>query len=154
MKFTNQISALQIEVKGLKKNYAAKKERTFKLGSAAIDSLLKEKIKPTFRKIAERATAIDEEKRGFHPNTVKTNEDLYRYYLEKCNSRGKKVKTQKIKIIEKDFNHLKLDRDIERVKRRYLQLSKIELVTLLLNAEQFIAEQNQTWLKNQFNAFK
>lgn len=52
------------------------------------------------------------------------------------------------------FKHIKQDRDIDRVRQRYMQLTKPELVDLLVRMEQYIARQNQTWLKGEFEKFK
>ena len=48
------------------------------------------------------------------------------------------------------FKHIKQDRDIDRVRQRYMQFTKPELVDLLIRMEQYIAYQNQHWLKNEF----
>lgn len=53
-----------------------------------------------------------------------------------------------------DYTHIKIDRDVQRVKGRYMKMSKLELVELLIQAEQYIAEQNKTWIKTQFESFK
>jgi len=53
-----------------------------------------------------------------------------------------------------EFMHIKQDREIARVKHRYMQLTKSELVELLIHMEQYIAHQNQHWLKHQFEQFK
>ncbi|UVI27433.1 hypothetical protein [Paenibacillus spongiae] len=84
---------------------------------------------------------------------MKNNKELYEYYLKYSKKTPKPLRV-KIKVGDLDFKNIKLDRDIERVKRRYLQLTKNELVELLVNAEQYIAEQNQTWIKSQFESFK
>ncbi|OXM85660.1 hypothetical protein CF651_14875 [Paenibacillus rigui] len=78
---------------------------------------------------------------------------LYDYYLKYSKITPKPVRV-KIRVGDLDFKNIKLDRDIERVKRRYHQLTKSELVELLVNAEQYIAEQNRTWIKTQFESFQ
>lgn len=35
-----------------------------------------------------------------------------------------------------------------------MKMSKLELVELLIQAEQYIAEQNKIWIKTQFESFK
>lgn len=39
------------------------------------------------------------------------------------------------------------------VKKRYSRLSRRELISLLINAEQYIAEQSQIWLKEEFEKY-
>jgi hypothetical protein len=51
------------------------------------------------------------------------------------------------------FKHNKHDRDIDRVRQRYMQLTKPELVELLIQMEQYIAYQNQYWLKSEFEKY-
>ncbi|MCR8630597.1 hypothetical protein [Paenibacillus radicis (ex Xue et al. 2023)] len=53
-----------------------------------------------------------------------------------------------------EFKHIKPDRDIDRVRQRYMQLSKPELVELIIRMEQYISHQNQYWLKNEFEKFQ
>ncbi|WP_138751400.1 hypothetical protein [Paenibacillus sinopodophylli] len=129
------------------------RKRIYKLGVNAIQSLLKEAIEISYRNIATRSKEIDISGRGIHPNSVKNNKDLYEYYLKHSKKKPKTTKKTKIKVGELDFKNIKLDRNLERVKGRYMQLSKLELVELLINAEQYIAEQNQTWVKTQFENF-
>ncbi|MCJ8012340.1 hypothetical protein MUG84_11415 [Paenibacillus sp. KQZ6P-2] len=135
-------------------NNEESKSRIFKLGVKAIHSLLRDSKTISYRNIAERSKEFDESGKGIHPNSVKNNTDLYDYYLKHTKNKPKPSKRTKIKVGDVDFRNIKIDRDLERVKSRYLQLSKLELVELLINAEQFIAVQNQTWLKSQFENFK
>jgi hypothetical protein len=44
------------------------------------------------------------------------------------------------------FKHIKQDRDVIRVRQRYMQRTKPELVDLLIRMEQYIALQNKHWL--------
>ncbi len=143
------------EIKWLNGYYSSNKERAFKLGVSAIDSLLKEGKRISYRSVALRAKEIDPEGKGIHANTLKTNEDLYLYYLKHCNSTNYNDRIDKSKIMLDDsiYRNIKLDRDIESVKKRYSRLSKSELIALLINAEQYIAEQNQIWLKQEFEKF-
>lgn len=53
-----------------------------------------------------------------------------------------------------DLKHIKEDRELERVRRRYMQLKKSELVELLIRAEQYIASQNNLWLKTEFEKYQ
>ncbi|SEP21662.1 hypothetical protein SAMN04487895_1317 [Paenibacillus sophorae] len=44
----------------------------------------------------------------------------------------------------------KPDRDIERVRQGYMQVTKPDLVELIIRMEQYISHLNQIWLKNEF----
>lgn len=123
---------------------------------SAINSLLKDGKVISYRSVALRSKEIDPEGKGIHPNTVKSNEDLYSYYLEHCSSTNctlERRDKRKIIIDDSMYRSIKLGRDIESVKKRYSRLSKRELISLLINAEQYIAGQNQIWLKNEFEKF-
>ncbi|KRE39666.1 hypothetical protein [Paenibacillus sp. Soil522] len=52
------------------------------------------------------------------------------------------------------FKQIKLDRDLERVRQRYMQSTKAELVNHLIRLEQYVAQQNQIWLKNEFEKYQ
>ncbi|NEW06869.1 hypothetical protein GK047_12725 [Paenibacillus sp. SYP-B3998] len=130
------------------------KSRIYKLGVRAIQSLLKDAATISYRNIAARSKELDELGVGIHPNSVKNNSQLYEYYLKHAKIKTKSTRTNKIRVGEIDFKNIKFDRDVERVKGRYMQMSKRELVELLINAEQYIAEQNQTWIRSQFEANK
>lgn len=129
------------------------RNRIYKLGVKAIQSLLKDGLTVSYRNIAARSKELDETGQGIHANSVKNNKDLYDYYLKYSKITPKPVRV-KIRVGDLDFKNIKLDRDIERVKRRYHQLTKSELIELLVNAEQYIAEQNRTWIKTQFESFQ
>lgn len=154
MSVINQKLRSTTEKPWLKEKNEELKSRIFKLGVKAIQSLLKDSKTISYRNIAERSKELDTSGRGIHPNSVKNNKELYEYYLKHTKRKFKPSKAAKIKVGEIDFRNIKIDRDLQRVKGRYLQLSKIELVELLINAEQYIAEQNQMWLKSQFENFK
>lgn len=52
------------------------------------------------------------------------------------------------------FKQIKINRDLERVRQRYIQSTKAELVEHLIRLEQYVAQQNQIWLKNEFEKFQ
>ncbi len=52
------------------------------------------------------------------------------------------------------FKQIKLNRDLERVRQRYMQSTKSELVEHIIRLEQYVAQQNQIWLKNEFEKFQ
>jgi hypothetical protein len=44
-------------------------------------------------------------------------------------------------------------RDIENVRKRYRKMTKEELIEKLIQAEQYIAENHENWIVEQFKAF-
>lgn len=138
--------------------YLQRKDRTFELGKKSIDELKKQGIKISYRKIAEISKLIDEEKKGIHPNSIKSNPELYNYYKENVQIKLKTKKTLsasfKSEVSSRKYNLIKQDRDLAALRRRYMKYKKNELIELLINAEQYIAENNQRWIVSQFEKFK
>ncbi|ULO04863.1 hypothetical protein H1230_17110 [Paenibacillus sp. 19GGS1-52] len=138
--------------------YLQRKNRTFELGKRSIDELRKQGIKISYRKIAEISKLIDEEKKGIHPNSIKTNAELYNYYKENVQIKTilkKSLSTSfKSDLSSKKYNLIKPDRDVQALRNRYMKFKKNELVELLINAEQYIAKNNQRWIVSQFEKFK
>lgn len=90
-------------------------------------------------------------------HTIRKNKELHAYFSEHITAKVYKPRKSSRVPIESDldsFKQIKQDRDLARVRQRYMQLTKIELVDLLIRMEQYIANQNQNWLKNQFESFK
>jgi hypothetical protein len=117
--------------------------RLYSLGVKAIDSLMKEDKKVSYRSVAMKSKEIDPEGKGIHTNTIKVNEQLYLYYLQHSSVKVSIVeKRDRSQIVLDDtfFRNIKLGRDIDSVKKRYSKLSKRELIAHLINAEQYIAE--------------
>lgn len=50
--------------------------------------------------------------------------------------------------------HIMLDRDLEHGRQRYMLLTKPELINVIIHQEQYIAAQNQIWLKSQIGLFQ
>jgi hypothetical protein len=139
----------------LEKYYNDRRKHTIDLGKAAINELLKEGKKVTYRAIADKSKEIDPDKKGFDPNTVKTNSELYNYYLD--NRNHKRTSTRKLSHkqipLDSDYTQLKHDRDITRVKQRYMKLTKNELIDRLVDIEQYVAIQQKNWLEKQFEKY-
>lgn len=55
---------------------------------------------------------------------------------------------------EFDFRKIKPNRNLENTHRKYMKLSKKELIQRLINAEQYISENNSKWVTKHFELFK
>jgi hypothetical protein len=51
------------------------------------------------------------------------------------------------------FTQVKEQRDLERARRRYMKLTKSELIELLIQSEQYIAQNNKLWLKDELEKY-
>lgn len=145
------------ELEWLQASYDKKKNRSVELGVKAIDALTKEGKSVSFRTVSDKSKEIDPDDIGIHQNTIRKNKELHDYFLQHSTTKVYKQRKRSHKPLDDDldaFKHIKQARDIDRVKQRYMQLTKPELVDLLIRMEQYIAHQNQHWLKSEFEKFK
>lgn len=141
----------------LKKSHLKRSNRSIELGKQAIDLLVKKGEPVTYKTVTEISKTIDPEGKGIHSNTIRTNEQLYDYYKQhsltyKQKDRSKNMTT--LLDIDIDFRKLKPNRNFENAQRKYMKLSKKELVQRLILAEQYIAENNSKWIANYFEMYK
>lgn len=144
------------ELEWLQASYDRRKSRSFEFGVKAIDALIKEGKSVSFRTVSDKSKEIDPAGAGIHQNTIRKNQELHKYFLKHRTAKAYKPLKRSYKPLEDDldaFKHIKQDRDIDRVRQRYMQLTKPELVDLLIRMEQYIAYQNQYWLKSEFEKF-
>ncbi|WP_139998754.1 hypothetical protein [Paenibacillus paridis] len=141
------------ELEWLQASYDKKKNRSLELGVKAIDTLIKEGKTISYRTVSDKTKAIDPERIGIHQNTIRKNQELHNHFLQHSTTKAYRPRKRSRKPLDDDldaFKHIKQDRDIDRVRQRYMQLTKPELVDLIIRMEQYIGYQNQNWLKNEF----
>ncbi|QPW46694.1 hypothetical protein G9298_02455 [Bacillus thuringiensis] len=144
----------------LKGVHKSRSQRSLLLGKGAIDLLVKQNLLVTLKTVSEKSKEIDSEGKGIHSNTIKTNPELNEYY--KQHSKTYKQKSNSNQFLQKrsvgftpaDYRRISAERNIENAERKYMKLSKKELVQRLLLAEQYIAENNRLWIEEQFEQFK
>ncbi|MEH6945376.1 hypothetical protein [Bacillus sp. JJ722] len=142
----------------LKENHQKRRERTIQIGKKTIDLLREKDISVTFANIAQWSKEVDDEGKGIHLNTIRTNEHLYEYYKQnsktfKQNENNKKV-NPKGTVKDIDFHNIKPNRNLDNLYRRYMEFSKQELVQRLILAEQYISENENKWVSAHFESFK
>lgn len=150
------VSTQTNELEWLQASYDKKKSRSLELGVKAIDTLIKEGKTVSYRTVSDKSKVIDQEGIGIHQNTIRKNQELHNHFLQYRTTKVYKPRKRSSKPLDNDldaFKHIKQDRDIDRVRQRYMQLTKPELVDLLIRMEQYIAYQNQYWLRNEFEKF-
>ncbi|KQL53011.1 hypothetical protein AN964_05455 [Heyndrickxia shackletonii] len=143
----------------LKESHKKRSNRSVDIGKGAIDSLIKKGKLITYTNVAIASKEIDPEGKGIHPNTIRTNEQLYDYYKQhsltyKQNQNSKNIKPTLNTDIDIDFRNIKPNRNEKNTKRNYMKLSKKELVDRLFYAEQYIVEENSEWVASHFEKFK
>lgn len=134
-------------------------ERALKLGKQAIDKLVLEEKPVTLRNVSMKSKEIDPGGKGIHFRTVQTNEELNEYYKKYSDSYRKRkilreAKKPPIKVNEIDYIRIKPDRDIKAVEKRYMSKNKRDLVKQLIQAEQYIARNEERWFGDHFNNYE
>jgi hypothetical protein len=133
--------------------------RTTELGKRAIDHLVSDSKEVSYANISQKSRELDPNGKGVHPNTIRTNPEIHSYYMQYSNSFKKNAALQTRRGAKKegydhlDFCDIKIDRNLQKVRKRYKQLSKAQLIERLILTEQFMAEQVQSWIAEQFGAF-
>ncbi|PGB04689.1 hypothetical protein [Bacillus toyonensis] len=144
----------------LKEVYESRSQRSLLLGKGAIDLLVKQKLPVTLKTVSEKSKEIDSEGKGIHRNTITTNPELNEYYKQYSKTYKQKSNSQRSLLKRSvsfplvDYRRIRADRSLENIERTYMKMSKKELVQRLLLAEQYIAENNETWVRKQFEQFQ
>ncbi|MDQ0195365.1 hypothetical protein [Paenibacillus wynnii] len=150
-------SRRKVEKPWLTETYKNKSQRTFELGKKAIDQLIKENINISYRKIAEKSKLFDNNNNGIHPNSIRTNQELYNYYnkfvVKKSITKRRNFTSLDFTEINKNYKDIKLNRDKNALRQKYMKYEKRHLIELLINAEEYIAENNKKWIVSQFENF-
>lgn len=142
----------------LDKVHQQRKERSISIGVRTIDFLVSKGIPVTYHNISHHSKAFDEKEKGIHINTIKRNEELYEHY--KKHSRTYKVKNARKKpekpstFDESTLRRISHNRDSNNARKKYMQLSKAELVNRLIEVEQYVAQNQERWLSDVFKNFK
>ncbi len=164
MKTTNPNSGLNQESDSviqprpwLKKHHQQKRERTVRLVKAAVDQLIREQQTVTIEAICRKSTEVDPDGRGIKKSAILENSEAHAYYCEHSTSyrNAQARKRQGTKKGERKpalAQPLRIDpnRDVDRVRYRYLQFTKAEMVERLLIVEQAYAELAEQQAKLQF----
>jgi hypothetical protein len=144
----------------LKDVHQTRHNRSFQLGKKAIDLLVNQGLPVTLKTVSEKSKEIDPEGKGIHPNTITTNQELNEYYKQYSKTYKKRLNVNKSiqkRSIENspiDYRRMSGERNLKNVEMRYMKLTKKELVQRLIQAEQYIAENNKKWVAQHFEKFK
>ncbi|EJR53116.1 hypothetical protein IIM_02480 [Bacillus cereus VD107] len=158
----SQDSSLKKHKSGLESDYEKRRVNSFGLGKKAIDTLLTERKEVTLHNVSKKTKELDEQGKGIHFNTIRNHEELYAYYKEKSKSYKKKQKELERHLPYREnekypfhkFEQLKPDRNLKNVYKQYMRLTKAELATRLIEAEQYISEGNLEYLKKLFETYE
>jgi hypothetical protein len=139
----------------LQKHYQEKRDRTVRLVKAAVDQLVKEKQTVTIEAICHKSAEIDPEGRGVKKSALLENPEAHAYYREHSASyraAQARKRTGKAARASAQAHPLRIDpqRDGDRARYRYLQMTKPEIVERLLQVEQAYAELSEQQARLQF----
>jgi len=135
------------------KVYAKLRQRTVSLVKQSVDALLKDKQRVSLSTVVAKSKDLDTEGngKGISESAILDNEEAREYYEQHRSWQGASRKQAKPMTVTSpvSLGAVKLGRDTQRVRQRYLRMSKEALVERLLVEEQTYAEQRERWLKNQ-----
>jgi hypothetical protein len=133
------------------KVYARQRQRTSDLVRRSVDELRKDKQRISLATIAAKSKALDPQHRGISESAVLDNQEARAYYEQHRSWQSSPRKRAKpiAGTLSPSPGVVKLGRDEQRVRQRYLRMSKEALVVRLINVERTLAVQRERWLGQQ-----
>src|SRR5213078_1952875 len=133
------------------KVYAKLRQRTVSLVKQSVDALLKDKQRVSLSTVVAKSKDLDTEGngKGISESAILDNEEARAYYEQHRSWQGSSRKRAKPVASPASPGAVKLGRDEQRVRQRYLRMSKEALVERLLVEELIYAEQRERWLLQQ-----
>src|SRR5438874_1133906 len=140
----NHGSPLNSEAKSprpwLQAHYEARRKRTVDLVKAAVDRLKREKQTVTIEAICRLSKDIDPQGKGIKKAGVLGNAEAHAYYQKHSTSyqiaQGRKRPPLRRRTSNMRPPRIDPNRDVNRVRRRYMQQNKTDLVERLLTIEE------------------
>lgn len=138
------------------KVYAKLRQRTVDLVKQSVDALRKDKQRVSLATIAAKSKELDTEGngKGISESAILDNLEARAYYEQHRSWRGPSRKRAKPLAVASPASPglVKPNRDEQRVRQRYLRMSKEALIERLITAERTLAEQREHWLSQQDEA--
>ena len=136
--------------------YLPKRQRTIDLVHQSVDALRKDKQRVSLATIAAKSKELDTagNGKGISESAILDNQEARAYYEQQRSWRGSSRKRAKPLAMASPASSgaVKPGRDEQRVRQRYLRMSKEMLVERLITAERTVAEQRERWLTQQDEA--
>jgi hypothetical protein len=137
----------------LKTYHEARRQRTVDLVKATVDRLLADGQAVTLEAIVARSREVDLERKGIKKAGILGNAEAHAYYRKHSmtyrSGRGQQRRESKVHVSTRP-SRIDPDRDIQRVRQRYLQQTKDDLVERLIAVEQEYATCQQQLARLQF----
>ncbi|HEU5373933.1 MAG TPA: hypothetical protein VFV38_00695 [Ktedonobacteraceae bacterium] len=137
------------------KVYAKLRQRTVDLVKQSVDALRQDKQRISLATVVAKSKEFDPERRGISESALLDNQEARMYYEQYRSWRGSPRKRAKPLVVAMSASPgtVKLGRDEQRVRQRYLRMSKEVQIERLITAERILAEQRERWLIQQDEAF-
>src|SRR6266567_8683384 len=119
------------------KVYARLRQRTVDLVKRSVDGLRKDKQRVSLATVAAKSRELDPEHRGISESAILDNQEARMYYEQHRSWRGSSRKRAKPLVVASPTlpGVVKLGRDEQRVRQRYLRMGKDALVERLIAIE-------------------
>lgn len=136
------------------KVYAKLRQRTIRLVKQSVDALRKDKQRVSLATVAAKSRELDTEHRGISESAILDNQEARSYYEQHRSWRGSSKTRAKPLVVTSPAppTTVKPGRDEQRVRQRYLRMSKEALVERLITTERTLAQQRERWLSQQDEA--
>jgi len=136
------------------KVYAHLRQRTVDLVKRSVDALRKNKQRVSLSTVAAKSKELDTEGKGVSESAILDNQEARVYYEQHRSWRGSSRTRTKPLVVATPTSPgmVQVGRDEQRVRQRYLHMSKEALVERLIAAERTLAEQRERWLAQQDEA--
>lgn len=128
-----------------------------RLVKAAVDQLVHDKATVTIEAICLKSSELDSAGRGVKKSAILENPEAHAYYREHSTSyrnaqtrKRQGAKKTARKAGEALFLRIDPNRDVDRVRYRYGQMTKAEIIERLLTVEQAYADVHQQLAQLQF----
>ena len=131
--------------------YMPKRQRTIDLVHQSVDALRKDKQRVSLATVATKSKELDSEYRGISESAILDNQEARAYYEQHRSWQGSPKKRAKPLAVASPASpgSVKPSRDEQRVRQRYLRMSKEVLVDRLIAVERLHAQERERWLTQQ-----
>lgn len=130
------------------KVYSPKRKRTLHLVTQAIQALAEKRQSISLASISHKSKELDPSGTGVSPSAILTNPAAYAVYDQHRSWNHQRRRTAAISRPQREpVRPVASTRDVDRVRQRYMRLTKKELVDRLLQVEQAHSEQEERWLR-------
>ena len=133
--------------------YMPKRQRTIDLARQSVDALRKDKQRVSLATVVAKSKELDTEGngKGISESAILDNQEARAYYEQHRSWQGSSRKRAKPLVVASSVQLLaiKPGRDEQRVRQRYLRMSKEALVERLITTERTLAEQRERWIGQQ-----